>query len=219
VATLAIIAASAVMVWKVLSPSRPAGGDRTLSIPAAPVPLAGATLVGDESAKVVLIEFSEFQCPYCGTFARDTLPKLKAEYVDTGKVQLAFRQFPLSMHQNAERASEVALCAGRQGKFWQMHDSLFSKQTALDEASLMARADELGLSDTAFKGCLSGQMKAQIQDDMQAAKALGVSSTPAFFVGSTTGDGTVVVKKTILGARPIEDFKAAISSVLAGVGR
>lgn len=184
--------------------------------PVEPVSIAGAALKGSSEAKVVVIEYSDLQCPFCGVFARNTLPAIEREYVDTGKVRLAFRHLPLeTLHPFAMPAAESAQCAGRQGKFWEMQDRLFADQMHLDSASLMAQAKALKLNLKAFSACLKGEAAATVQEDAASAKALGVTGTPTFFVGVVQADGRVKVSERLSGAVSIVQFKAALEKLLA----
>jgi len=100
---------------------------------------------GDKNARVTIIEISEYECPFCGRFVDEVLPQLTKEYIDTGKVKYFFQDFPLDMHAHAMNASEAALCAGEQGKYWQMHDQLFAHRDALESTNLTAYAAAIGL--------------------------------------------------------------------------
>jgi predicted DsbA family dithiol-disulfide isomerase len=146
----------------------------------------------------------------CGKFARETLPALEKQYVDTGKVRLAFRQFPLPIHQFAEKAAEAAECAGREGKFWPFHDLLFAQQDSLDVASLQDRAKRVGLESGTFAKCLDGETAAIVQADKSGGEPLGVSGTPTFLVGPILADGTVHVSQRFSGALPLAQFQAAL---------
>jgi protein-disulfide isomerase len=151
---------------------------------------------GPADAPVTIVEFSDFQCPYCGRFATQTLPQIKQAY--EGKILFVFRDFPLSsIHANAEKAAEAAGCANDQGKFWEYHDILYSNQSALDVASLKSYASQLGLDTATFDECLdSGAHAQEIQKDVQDGTSYGVNGTPAFFV-----NGLLVV-----GALPFADY-------------
>jgi protein-disulfide isomerase len=165
----------------------------------------------------VIVEFSDFECPFCGTFAKTTLPALYSEYVNAGKVQLAFRQFPLTIHQHAQTASQAALCAGEQGQFWAMHDALFAKQEDLGLPAILVRADRLKLARSAFENCVAGETAERVKGDVALGRSLGVSSTPSFFIGTINSDGRVQAKSAILGAKPITEFRAAIDALQSPV--
>jgi protein-disulfide isomerase len=195
------------------------GALSTLASAQAPPPstlrIAGEPAQGSASARVVLIEFSDYECPYCATYATEVLPQVAAQYIATGKVRYVFRDYPLPMHANAGRAAEAAHCAGAQGKFWEMHDLLFTNAAALEVDKLPGYAKTLGLDGKAFGACLSsGRFAADIRQDVAEANAAGVNSTPSFFVGLAQPDGSVKLVRRLNGARPFADFRAVIESAL-----
>jgi len=132
-------------------------------------------------APVTLVEFSDFQCPYCARIT-PTLAEVRERYGD--KVRVEFRHFPLhQLHPQAQKAAEAALCAGDQGKFWPMHDAMFASQGRLAEADLKAKAGELGLDGALFASCLdSGAMAERVQADLDAGRRAGVTGTPTLFI-------------------------------------
>lgn len=135
---------------------------------------------GPENAKVTIVEFSDFQCPYCAQ-ASETVKRIREKYGD--KVRFVFRQFPLSFHQNAHNAAEAALAAHAQGKFWPYHDRLFQHQSALDRKSLETYAQEVGLDVAAFKrGLDDGSFDGQIDADVALARDAKVDGTPTMFI-------------------------------------
>jgi protein-disulfide isomerase len=142
---------------------------------------AGYPSRGPASAPVTIVEFADFECPFCGGFY-PTLKLVEKNYAD--KVRLVYRQFPLTtIHPNAQKAAEASLCANDQRKFWEFYDALFSDQSRLDVPSLKQRAQALGLNTTTFNACLdSGSQAAAIQKDRDDARKAGVSSTPTVFI-------------------------------------
>ena len=163
-------------------------------------------VLGNKDAKVTIVEFSDYECPYCGRHFSETYPQIKKDYIDTGKVKIVFRDFPLSFHPNAQKAAEAAECAGEQGKYYGMHDKLYQNQKALDVASLKTYAQQIGLNIAKFNSCLdSGQMAGEISKDMADGQSYGVQGTPGFFVNG----------KFISGAQPYGVFKQAIDGELA----
>jgi protein-disulfide isomerase len=187
-----------------------------LALPAEPLPLDGAELQGSPTADIVLIEYSDFQCPYCGRFARETLPELERAFVKTGKLQFAFHEFPLdSIHKFALPAAEAMACAGEQGQFWKMHDLTFADQAHLDAAAIEVRAVAAGLDHARFDACLRGPVAERVRADAKTGEALGVTGTPTFFVGRRQADGRVKVFKRLSGALPVAEFRAAIDAVAA----
>lgn len=163
----------------------------------------GDNFIGAENAPVTIVEFSDFQCPYCGK-VEPTIQRILNDY--NGKVKVVYRDYPLSFHQFAQKASESAECAGEQGKFWEMHGLLFQHQDALDVSSLKSYATSLGLDESKFAECLdSGRMAAEVKADTDEGAALGVTGTPAFFINGVS----------LVGAQPYNAFVDVINKELA----
>jgi protein-disulfide isomerase len=161
---------------------------------------------GPASAPVTIVEYSDFQCPWCRELST-TLDQVKAKYGD--KVRIVFRQFPLENHQNAQKAAEASLCAHEQGKFWELHDTMFKNQQALGVADLKAKAAELGLNASTFNQCLdSGKTAKAVADEMKGGAALGVGTTPSFFVNG----------RPLVGGLPLEQITAVIDEELRKKG-
>lgn len=215
-----MIIASAFLIWATMSASR--GSTRTVTVsrevvpPSAPQPIDGAATKGDRSAPVAMIMYSDFQCPYCGHFARETLPRLEQQYIRSGKLLLVFRHAPLEqIHPLALKAGEAAECAAQQGKFWEMHDVLFAPDASLDLTHLFAAARVAQVDTVAFGSCVSQDRSAKIRADAAIAQALTLTSTPSFLIGDNREDG-VRVAKVITGAQPFNTFSAAIDLLLVG---
>ncbi len=157
---------------------------------------------GAASPAVTIVEFSDFQCPYCARVT-PTLDRVIADYGD--QVRLVFRNFPLSNHPQARKAAEAALCAEEQGKFWQMHDLMFAEQSALGVPELKEKATRLGLDTAEFTTCLDSDKYArQVQADLEAGQVVGVSGTPAMFING----------RYLSGAVPYEDVAALVRDEL-----
>ena len=135
----------------------------------------GRPMLGESQAPVTIVEFSDYQCPFCRRYALNVFPTLKGEYIDTGKVRYVFRDFPLtSIHAQAQKAHESAHCAGEDDKYWEMHDALFQKQNDLTVPSLKQYAADLGLNSTRFNECLdSGKYQDEIQKEVAKGAAAG----------------------------------------------
>ena len=201
------------------SESRTTTRSDTTTVPAAPAAPADSDAVkadlariqGSPNAPVWVIEVSDFQCPFCKQWHDQTYKTLRDEYVRTGKVRLAYVNFPLAQHKHAGPAAEAAMCAGAQGKFWEMHDALFTSQdkwAALPSTSthFVSLARATGLDLTRWLECVrSGKMRPWIQADHDRAQRAGVSSTPSFMIGD----------QLLIGAQPIEILRGAIDSALA----
>lgn len=154
-----------------------------------PSELVSRTVKGSPDAKVVVTEFSDFECPACQGFAGGTAKAIEDEYVKTGKIRFEYKHFPLPQHEpSATNAALASECAADQGKFWEMHDYLFQEQgkqgtNTFTQIRLKAMAQELGLDAGQFDQCLSRQEHAQaVQDDVNAGRQLNVNSTPSIFV-------------------------------------
>ncbi len=166
------------------------------------------------ASEVVLIEFADFQCPFCATHATSTGPALEEEFVKSGRLQMIFVNYPLTIHPYARKAGEAAVCAGKQKRFWEMYHWLFKHQAELDDTSLVRHAEAVGLNRPTFVSCLStGETAADIEADVNTARRLGVSSTPLFFVGRQAPDGDIRLLKKIKGTAPISTFRRAIAEV------
>lgn len=167
------------------------------------VATAGHAAHGPADAPVTIVEFADFECPFCGGLF-STLKMIELAY--PGKVRVVYRHFPLTkIHPYAQKAAEAAVCAGEQGRFWEMHDSLFRSQRDLGVESLKRRAKELGLDVTAFDVCLdSGRTAARIKEDATDATKAGVRGTPTLFING----------RMLLGNQPVE-LRAIIDDELA----
>ena len=179
-------------------------------IPDAPVNIqvADAYFKGDKNAPVEIIEFSDFQCPFCKRFYDQTFDQIMKTYVDTGKAVFAYKHLPLGFHENAQKAGEAAECAGKIGgsdMFWGMHDKIFENQQAITPQDLKKYAGELGLNQKNFDTCLDNdETAAKVQTHSAEASKLGVTGTPTFFING----------KKIVGAQPYQAFEVAIEAEL-----
>lgn len=180
-------------------------------------------VLGDKNAPLTLIEFSDYECPFCKSSFTQLLPELKKNYIDTGKVKLVYRDFPLSFHANAEKEAEAAECARSQSNdatYFKFHDQIFtqtaSNGTGLALTQLPAIAKSLGLNVNQFQQCLdSGKFKDEVAKDLADGAAAGVSGTPSWFIGASSKDGQIE-GDLIVGAQPFSAFKAIIDEKLNG---
>jgi protein-disulfide isomerase len=187
----------------------PASPDFNLSI-------QDAGMKGNTKAALTVVEFSDFECPYCGRYMRETHPQLERDYVDTGKIRYVFRHYPLTgPHPHAMKAAEAGECGRVQGKFWPLHDLLFANQKKLEPASLLDHARSAGLDMKAFETCLNGQAAAAVQADLDAGTRAGISATPTFFFGFAQKDGSVHVVEKLVGAKPYAAFQSVLDRLLA----
>jgi protein-disulfide isomerase len=178
--------------------------------------VTGEPFRGESKAKVVILEYSDFECSYCGKYVRDTFPRIDAEYIKTGRIKYLFRDLPAPEHKNALAAAQAARCAGEQGKFWEMHDLLFASQVALAPADIQAFAQILGLDLDRFNECLASNKYAEaIRRSAAGAERSGVYGTPAFLIGTMSDDGNIIrATKVLVGGESFEVMKAALDEVL-----
>ncbi|MAG47708.1 hypothetical protein CL617_03810 [archaeon] len=162
----------------------PSGGELILSASA-----AGETVLGDEDAEIAIIEFSDFECPFCGRAYANALPQLKEEYINSGKVKFVYKHFPLDFHPLAMPAALASECANEQGKFWDYHDIIFENQGSLSEGNLRQWASDVGLDVGQFTDCYDSQKYLdEVNQDFQDGNNAGVSGTPGFIIGKLDGD-------------------------------
>ncbi|MGH8522377.1 MAG: DsbA family protein [Gammaproteobacteria bacterium] len=175
-----------------------------------------APLKGKKDAKLTLIEFSDYQCPFCRRHVETTLPQLEKDYIATGKLRYVFRDFPLeSIHAQAVKAAEAAHCAGEQGKYWELHDKLFANQKTLAPENLVAYAKAIGLEAGRFNECLeSGKYAGKIKRGIAEGQKLGITGTPTLLLGRSAGDQVKEVKMMV-GALPFALYKEEIEKLLA----
>ena len=173
-------------------------------------------ILGSESASIWVVEISDFQCPFCKQWHDQVFATLDSAYVKTGKVRLAYLNFPLSsIHPNARAAAEAAMCASVQGKFWEVHQSLFTMQKSWEaEPNPVAKFESLvasaGVEPKAWRKCIESHATGPIIDaDRDRSAAAGVASTPTFFIG----------ERKVEGAMPLADFRAVVDSALAKAAR
>ena len=176
----------------------------------------GEPFRGDAKARVAIMEYSDFDCPYCGRYARDIYPMLDAAYVKTGKIKYFFRDLPLEEHPQAGFKANLARLAGEQGKFWEAHDWLFAHQVPMDAKGEDLFAKELGLDRAKIgTGAEDGKYNGIIQASMNSARHYQISGTPAFLIGTLSEDGRVfTAEKVFMGAQTFEGFKEILDSLL-----
>lgn len=216
---IAAVLISGTLIYAGNSSKSVAGGSNQLAAagsnqPSGPVDVSvdDDPFIGNKNAPVTMIEFSDFQCPFCRKFMTDTLPQIKKEYIDTGKVKFVYRDFPLSFHSGAAPAAEGAECAEDQGKFWEMHDAIFNEQEKQGSgtiqfgvADVKKWAAQTGLDTAKFNQCLdSGKYKAEVEKDIADGSAAGVGGTPSIFING----------RLVVGAQPFAAFKVVIDQLL-----
>ena len=171
----------------------------------AKVNLEGFAMLGSKKAPLTIVEFTDYQCPFCQRFHTTAFPELKKNYIDTGKVRFYSRDMPLDFHPDAMRAAEAARCASDQGQFWQLRDVMGANPNKLDMDSLVADVTNLKMDVKAFRACVeSEKYKSAVQTDVMEAMKIGANGTPTFVVGKSTPNG--VDGELMVGAQPYPMF-------------
>jgi protein-disulfide isomerase len=174
--------------------------------------LDGYQMLGSQSAPLTIVEFTDYQCPFCQRFHVTTFSELKKNYIDTGKVRFYSRDLPLDFHANAMQAAQAARCANEQGKFWQLRDVMGANPDKLDLDHIVGFAAELKLDSAALRTCItSGKYKEIVQVDVMEAMKIGANGTPTFVVGKSTPDG--VDGEVMIGALPYPMFDEKLKSL------
>ncbi len=206
------------VIFFVLSDKSPTGNviqQPSPNLPAQPsqvvtVEVGDAPVKGNSDSKIVLLEWSDYECPFCARFFSQSLSTVLNE-----DIQFVFKDYPLPFHSNAAGAANTARCAGEQGKYWEMHDLLFTQGVQGGAATFKQYAQQLGLTTTQFDSCLdSNKYESEIQADLQQGSTAGVQGTPGFILGTKSGDK--VKGRLISGACPASTFQQAIAAEEAG---
>ena len=192
--------------------------------PAAPAPppvrnvqvsIADSYAMGSEQASLTLVEFADYQCPFCAQFHTGAFAQLKQDYIDAGKLRFVSRDLPLPFHQQAEQAAQAARCAGDQGAYWEMRHLLLTNSASLSDEAYGTFAKELSLNVKRFQRCLDEHTHQEaVRADAAAAGAAGLTGTPSFVLGKASGD--TVDGVTLIGAQPYQAFETSINDLLAG---
>ena len=186
------------------------------------IDIAGAPELGLSKAALTLIEFADYECPFCIRHFAETMPRLEEQFIRSGQLRYVFRDLPIdALHPGALRAHEAAHCAAEQGKFWELHRRLFSEPGSHGDESLATRASEAGLDRAAFDSCLSsGRTTSVVRKSVATAAALGANGTPTFFLGVAEGaPNQIRVFQVLAGAQPYEEFQRVIATVSASLQR
>ena len=171
---------------------------------------------GSSSAKLILVEFTDYECPFCGRYVRDTFPHILNQYIDRDLIQYTVIDLPLPMHPNAEKAAEASHCAGEQGKFWEIHELMMSKQESLGDLSSYAAS--LNLDVQKFNDCVSTwKYTGAVNRNIALAQKLGINAVPGFIIGRVdpSNSGKVTGLSKIQGAMPFASFQAELNAALA----
>ena len=185
--------------------SRPAAAPQEEPTRAKISDLTGVSMIGSKDAPLTVVEYTDYQCPFCQRFHITAYPEIKKNYIDTGKVRFYSKDLPLDFHPNAMRAAQAAHCAGEQGKFWELRDVMGANPDKLDIGHIIGFATGLKLDTQKIQECInSDKYKDRVQADVAEAMRIGASGTPAFIVGKSTGNG--VDGELVVGALPYSMF-------------
>lgn len=187
------------------------------------ISIANSPIRGAATAPITIVEFSDYQCPFCGQFVAQSYPELYDRYIATGRVRYVLRDFPLMpIHPFAFKAAEAAHCASDQGQYWRMHDRLFDNQRALAPQDLLTHAQGLGLNVSQFDQCLrSNKYADRVRTGLTDGQQAGVNATPTFFIGFTNLESSGVLRpvQVIRGAKSFADFDVVLKSLTAELER
>jgi len=214
IAAVGMIVASMAIISNSRAPGSDAPKRPSVDIPKEPIAVDDATVSGARSARWVMIEYADFQCPACTRFARSVWPALQTKYVDSGQLAFAFKHLPLGIHEYARGAARAADCAAKQGRFWELHGILFGASPQLDEKELPRLAQMAGLNLTQFGTCSANADNNSVARDEAEAKRLGLKTTPTFMFGRRNDAGTVDVRTVIQGTGSLEAFRKIIDSIV-----
>ena len=173
-------------------------------------------VLGSESVNVIIVEFTDYQCPFCGRYSRETFPEIKKQYIDNGAIRYVVIDQPLPIHPDAPKAAEAAHCANDQGKYWEIHEAMMSKQDSLKDLSSYAKTLNLNIAE--FETCLNtGKYRDAVSRNMALAKELGINGVPGFIIGTTYAldSRKVTGISMIRGAVPFANFQKEIDAAIA----
>jgi protein-disulfide isomerase len=195
------------------APARPAAADERVSMAFQP----GALALGRANAPLVMVEFTDYECPFCRQFHLTSFEQIKKNYIDAGKLRYVSRDFPLDFHKNALRAAVAGRCGAEQGKFWELRHSMIANASKLQPEDILGYAKGLALDAGKFRSCMeSGRLLAAVEADMDEGRAAGVSGTPTFLIGRLANGRLEGVR--LVGAQPYIVFAAKLDQMLGAAG-
>lgn len=205
---LSIIAGSLIIAGAIIySAILPSSREENEEVAEEGFSLEGEPVIGNANAKITIVEFSDFECPYCAKYVLETYPQIKQAYIDTGKIKMVFKNFPLiSIHSYAEIAAQASECANEQGKFWEYKEKLFQNQDALSASNLKMYAKDFGVNESQFNACLDSKKYAnEVEQDLEDGISARVKGTPTFLIGED---------EKLVGAQPFSAFQKIIEEKL-----
>jgi protein-disulfide isomerase len=184
---------------------KPAGQQEDQPTRAKITDLSAVSMIGSKDAPLTIVEYTDYQCPFCQRFHLTAYPEIKKNYIDTGKARFYSKDLPLDFHPNAMRAAQAAHCAGEQGKFWQLRDTMGANPDKLDMGHILGFAADLKLDTQKMQECInSDKYKQRVESDVAEAMRIGANGTPAFIIGKSVGNG--VDGELVVGAMPYSQF-------------
>lgn len=215
---LVTLAVLCLVAWYTVRPALTEPKRATPPVPNEALETKGGARIGLPSATRAMVIFSDFECPFCERFTKLAWPTIRSRYVDSGKLMVLFRHFPLEkIHPDALRAGQYAECANRQGKFWPMHDLLFSNPRSLGEPNLLGFVNDLHLDSEVFAHCLDDPAVARaMSEDQEMGSRLGVKGTPTFFFGLVHADGKVQATSRLDGFAGLEKIQVELDRLVEG---
>lgn len=183
-------------------------------VPKEAISVQGLSLKGNPLARVAIVEYSDFECPFCGKFVKEVLPQIEEKYIATGRVAFAFKHFPIEgKHPMAVRAAQLSECAGRQGQFWAAHDGIFALKSPLTAEALDTTATKMPLNQTTLADCQAAGSLEVVKAHAQEARKLGIRSTPSFLIGLLSNN-QVKVTASIVGAQGFSSFQKTLDALM-----
>jgi len=174
--------------------------------------------LGSQDARIAIVEFSDYQCPYCKRFQTEVFPELNKEYIDSGKIAFVYKDLPLPFHANSKSAAVAANCANEQNDYWGYQEALFDDQAALGRNHYLDLAKQHKLDTAKFSACLDDKKQIEeIDNDLAYGGSLGVDGTPSFFIGKIDQSDRIVAARLVVGAQPLPVFKQLIDGLLIKV--
>lgn len=215
VTSVALVAAALTIILRQASPSAVPSEPVLPPVPSEPQTLVGAWTKGSAAAPYALIVYSDFQCPFCGRFAREVLPRVERDFVNSNQLLVAFRHFPIErIHPFAMAAAQAAECAGMQKRFWPFHDALFAEGASLDNTALRKLASDIGLNGPAWEKCMAGERRDKVTNDLSGGRSLAIAGTPAFLIGAVDGV-QIRVTRVISGYSSVQAFMEILGAEVA----
>ena len=217
VATIAMLTAAAIILWHTLAARPTQKTSRVIQLKTERVPFGGLQTIGTSNAPIGLIEFADYQCPFCAEFAESVFPHIKAKYVDSGLVRFEFRNFPLPIHSLASDMAVAGVCLTKLRDFESAHAFLFRSASAFTKAWFQDAAAGLGLTPGALEACSADPTSAtHVNQDVELARSLGIDATPTFIIGRPVGAELQIVS-VVAGAGEFKEFEKLVDAARAVV--